>query len=91
MVHIDTESVGGWCHLVATTIDELHTFAQSIGLKRCWFQNKRDKNKRSKNQPHYDVRGVMIQKAIDKGAVRVQRAELWTFLKSNYGNLFINN
>jgi hypothetical protein len=27
--------------------DELHDFAQSIGLKRCWFQ--------PKSHPHYDL------------------------------------
>ena len=27
------------CHLVADTVDELHMFAQSIGLKRSWFQD----------------------------------------------------
>ena len=86
MVYIDTESIGGWCHLVASSIDELHTFAESIGRNRCWYENKR-----GKNQPHYDMRGVIIQKAIDNGAVLVSRSELFTFLESNYGDQLMSN
>ena len=79
MILIDTESVGGWCHLVAGSIEELHEFAEVIGLNRCWFQNKR-----KKNQPHYDVRGNNIRLAISHGAVRVCRKELFMFLSRTY-------
>lgn len=44
MTYIDKQG-----HLVADTIKELHDFAQTINLKREWFQNKR--------LPHYDVIG----------------------------------
>lgn len=34
-------------HLIADTLTELHEFAQSLGLKREWFQ--------PKSYPHYDL------------------------------------
>lgn len=33
-----------YSHLLADTIEELHAFAKSIGLSRCWF-----------HKNHYDV------------------------------------
>ena len=29
-----------WSHLQADTAEELHAFAQKLGLKRAWFQTK---------------------------------------------------
>lgn len=69
----------GWCHLVADTIPNLHSFAQSIGLKKCWFQNKR-----GKHQPHYDVKGAMIDKAIKAGAAQVNSRAIVEFLRQHY-------
>lgn len=69
----------GWCHMVGDTIPNLHSFADSIGLKRCWFQNKKNKN-----QPHYDVKGDMIEKAIKAGAIQVNSRDIIEFLKSHY-------
>ena len=34
-------------HLVADSLAELHSFAEEVGIKRCWFQN-------HKKHPHYD-------------------------------------
>jgi thiol-disulfide isomerase/thioredoxin len=70
----------GWCHLVADTIPLLHQFAEEIGLNRCWFENKK-----GKNRPHYDVKGSMIQRAIDNGAIQVRSCDIVNFLKNNYG------
>lgn len=52
-------------HMVSdTNLEELHNFAQEIGLKREWFQDKR--------LPHYDLIGNrMLQKAIKEGAIFV--------------------
>lgn len=36
-------------HLVADTVNELHAFAQRIGLARCWFEGTK------KGHPHYDL------------------------------------
>ena len=74
-------SKNGYCHLVADSIDNLHFFAQSIGLKRCWFENKK-----GKKRPHYDVKGEMIQKAINAGAKQVSSKEIIIFLNKYYKN-----
>ena len=78
MVIIDTQ-VNGYSHMTSDSIEELHQFAFSIGLKRCWYQNKR-----GKNQPHYDVNKTFFDIAIEKGAILVQRKELFLFLEKNY-------
>ena len=70
----------GWCHLVADSIPILHSFAQNIGLNKCWFQNKRKKNK-----PHYDIKGAMIDKAIKAGAKQVDSRNIVKFLRQQYG------
>ncbi len=57
-----------WCHLTADTPDELHEFAEKLGLKRAWYQER----------PqawlcHYDVTASKREQAIKLGAV----AETW--------------
>jgi len=69
----------GWCHLVSDSITELHTFANLIGVNKCWFENKK-----GKKQPHYDIKGEMINKAIDFGAKQVNSKEIVLFLKQHY-------
>lgn len=69
----------GWVHLVSDSISELHAFASSIGIKRCWFGNKS-----GKNQPHYDVRIHMIPILLLNGAVQVTNKELFLFLEKHY-------
>lgn len=70
---------GKWSHLVSNDIGTLHAFAEKIGLKKCWFQNKKNKN-----QPHYDLKESLINKAKANGAILVSRSELFLFLKANY-------
>lgn len=80
MVLIDTpRTKDGGCHMVTSSISELHEFAELIGVKRCWYENKR-----GKNRPHYDIKGDSITKAIDNGAIKVSRKELFMFLKEHY-------
>lgn len=67
--------------MVSDNIKELHIFATSIGIKKCWYQNKK-----GKHQPHYDVNKNKFQTAIDNGAVLVSSKEIVEFLKSNYKN-----
>jgi hypothetical protein len=55
-------------HMGSTeSLTELHTFAQSIGLKREWFQDKLI--------PHYDVFGGMFLRAKEAGAKIVKSRE----------------
>jgi len=52
-------------HLVADSLEELHRFARSLGLKACWFQAKG----RARRHPHYDLTTArMRSKAIANGA-----------------------
>ena len=69
-----------WCHLTAKNIELLHQFAQSIGLKREWFQ---DKPKR----PHYDIRSKIIRrKAVAKGAIEIESKQFIEYQIHYYGN-----
>jgi hypothetical protein len=62
-----------WCHLVSDTYDsaELHPFAQSIGLKRAWFQwhTKMSPNPAPPWLWHYDVTENKRTQAIAAGAL----------------------
>jgi hypothetical protein len=61
--HLFGGRVTKWAHLWSdTSIEELHAFAQKIGLKRAWFQNK-------ERLPHYDVTGARYKAALAAGAV----------------------
>lgn len=58
-------------HLVADTLTELHDFAKSIGLKRCYYHGVK------KGHPHYDLMTISIQeKAINAGAIIVSSKEI---------------
>ena len=83
MILIDNPDSNGWSHLVASSIQELHEFAGRIGLNRCWYQNKR-----KRYQPHYDIKGDMRIKAIDHGAILIQkRSDIILFLKNHYNTI----
>lgn len=48
-------------HLVADSLEELHSFAINIHLKPDWFQN-------HINHPHYKLWGIKVPSAIKNGA-----------------------
>lgn len=58
-----------WCHLVADSLEELHSFAQQIGLKRHWFQE-------TASYPHYDVTIETRQMALSVGALKGSRVTI---------------
>lgn len=63
---------GRWSHLVTDgDLEELHEFAQSIGLRRSWFQGP-PRHRR----PHYDVTEGKRQQAIRAGATAITWREL---------------
>ncbi len=65
MIYVDT------VHMVADTLKELHAFAESIGLKRHFFEGVR------KGHPHYDLTNkTIMQKAKDAGAIVVSRNKI---------------
>lgn len=47
-------------HMIADTDDELHAFAERLGLKRQWFQGN-----------HYDVSLSVRRQAVELGAVEI--------------------
>jgi hypothetical protein len=60
-----------WCHLFSPDIDELHDFARRLGLQRGWFQDPARMAKVS--WPHYDTVDTRRMRAIDMGAVPLDR------------------
>lgn len=54
-----------WSHLTADTKDELHEFADRLGLRRAWFQDKPN------GAWHYDVSDEVRARAILLGATQV--------------------
>jgi hypothetical protein len=61
-------------HMLADTEDELHRMAESIGLKREWFQN-------HGRTPHYDVCQAKRKQAVNCGAIEVGRRDLVALMR----------
>lgn len=75
-VYVDMLIDYGWklgpsCHLLADSEDELHLFANLIGMKRSWFQCGEQHT-----LPHYDLVASRRILAIKKGAIEITRAQL---------------
>jgi hypothetical protein len=70
---------GMYSHMVGSTIKELHQFAESLGIKRCHFSNKK-----GKYQPHYDIAKHLYNKCLMQGALPVDSKELKRFLNETY-------
>jgi hypothetical protein len=54
--------------MTADSIEELHFFALSIGLKKIWFQN-------SPDHKHYDLTPYRRNLALSKGVVQLSQRE----------------
>lgn len=59
-----------WCHLLADSLDELHSFAKQLGMRRAWFQEPGHKNIR---YPHYDLTASKHELALRLGAQLADR------------------
>lgn len=64
-VYVDNLRDYGWrhgpsCHLIADSVDELIAFAESMGMRREWFQDK--------STPHFDLTADGRLAAIRLGA-----------------------
>lgn len=72
-VYVDNERISWrgrlWCHLVADSLEELHTFAKALGLRRTWFQAEA-------SYPHYDVTVSVRARALHMGALSADKAML---------------
>jgi uncharacterized protein DUF4031 len=66
---------GSWSHLFSdTSVEELHEFAQRIGLKRSWFQPRNRRYDRGPDRVwrnHYDVTESKRVEAIAAGAIPI--------------------
>lgn len=56
-------------HMTADSLDELHAFAESLGIKRCWFH-------KARTHPHYDVTDEQREAALQAGAKAVDARTL---------------
>lgn len=56
------------CHMWADTDEELHAFAEKIGLKREWFQQPP-----AANWKHYDISMTKRVQAVQAGAIEADR------------------
>ena len=73
MVYIDNAliSFNGqlWCHMMADSLDELHSFAAYIGVSSNWFH-------KDASYPHYDITIQTKQNALCLGATAVDRKQI---------------
>ena len=83
MVYVDNIKIHevfghtGWCHLLADNINELHEFANKIGLQIDWFQ--------AGSCPHYDLTTSKRTRAIKKGAIPIEGKELVKIIHNWHG------
>lgn len=62
--------LAGSCHLAADTLDELHSFAARLGMRRSWFQPGRGRH------PHYDLVKSRRDRAVALGAIEVSGRDM---------------
>lgn len=60
-------------HLAASSLPELHAFAERAGVRRCWFH--------PGQRPHYDITEEQRARALDLGAVPVSPRTLVRLLQ----------
>jgi hypothetical protein len=60
-----------WCHLLADDVDELHRFANAMGLHRFSYQGPPKTSK-----PHYDLTAYERDRALRYGAIECDRAAI---------------
>jgi hypothetical protein len=85
-----------WCHLFADTEEELHVFAQSIGLRRSWYQVPKGPGGKGLAVPeslkaqmwHYDITEGRRVDAVARGAVVVTRREAHNIMRARHARLF---
>lgn len=67
------------CHMIADTLEELHTMAATIGLRREWFQ--------LLSYPHYDVSLSRRVEAVKRGAVELTQRDLVKVIRRLKGQI----
>lgn len=62
-----------YAHMISdTSLEELHSFAVQMGIKRHFFHQ-------SRSCKHYDISGEQIQKVKDAGAIEVPTRDILKF------------
>lgn len=61
-------STTSYCHMIATTLEELHWFAEQVGINRCWFHRT--------SKPHYDLNAKNRALALAGGAFEITSRDL---------------
>lgn len=64
------------CHMLADSVEELHAMADKIGVARRHFQA-------DASTPHYDICKSKRARAVQHGAVEVDRRKLVELLRRN--------
>lgn len=72
---------GQWCHMTADTEEELHEFAERIGMKQSWFQNA------GRASFHYDVTKGRRAAAVKAGAVEISWREFGKIILERAGRV----
>ena len=72
-VYVDGLRDYGWrhgpsCHLIADSVEELIEVAESMGMRREWFQ--------AKSTPHFDLTADGRVTAVSMGAIELTNREL---------------
>lgn len=62
------------CHMIADSMDELHRFARSIGLRREWLHD-------SRACPHYDLTPDRRFDAVRQGAMQLETPDFVAKMK----------
>jgi hypothetical protein len=65
------------CHMLADTPAELHAMAESIGMKRDWYQSPE-----KASFPHYDLSLSRRKFALERGAKEMTRQELSAYMRA---------
>ena len=78
-----------WYHMFSDDLDpeELHLFAQRLGLRRSYFQRGSAGRKRAPWKDHYDITESKRNLAFQKGATIVENekaVEIWQSKKTRY-------
>jgi Protein of unknown function (DUF4031) len=77
--------VSRWSHLTADTQEELHEFAERLGLRREWFQPGRPIGDRPSPFWHYDVTSGKRAQAFAMGAISMPSRELARYCRTRAG------
>ena len=72
-VYVDALRDYGWrhgpsCHLIGDSVEELIEFAESMGMRREWFQ--------AKSTPHFDLTADGRAAAVSMGAIELTNRQL---------------